>query len=440
MSEEPLPGPRCWFAANLGWLRDPAGYHARQRQRFGDPLGGWLGRLRLALTGSPAGVRQVFAAPLDTYAPVGVDLAGMLGAEALPVLEGAAHLALRRRVNAVLLEGEAAQAGPAILAIARAEIAAWPRGRAMPAGPLLQRLSFAVIMRVVFGVIAPGRAEAYRAAFARLARHAGIGLVLLPALRRDLGPWSPWRRFLEARATVHRLIAEDLAAARASSDAARFDTLARLAALREADGAPSLSDAAIRDTLVVLLSAGHESTAAAMAWALLHCWATPGVLPRLRAELDGCDGAAASLLRLPFLEACAREALRIAPVAPMMVRQLARPMTLAGHDLPAGMLVGASAELAHADPAVFPEPEKFRPERFLDARFRAHEFFPFGGGRRLCPGARLALEEIRLVLAVLARTPGLALADHRPPRRVFSGPLLAPSRGGPRILLQEQAT
>jgi cytochrome P450 len=431
----------------LSWLRDPAGHHHALRARHGDPFLTYLGQLKLVVTGSPKGVRDIFTAPIDAFTPTGVGLAEMMGEHAIPVLEGEQHLTMRRRLNAVLLDRQDAGVAPAILDIARRHVGAWPRRRSMAAEPLLRRISFDVILRIVFGVVDPGRAAAYADAFEELGRQSSVSLVLFPALRRGLGRWSPWARFRAAQRRVHTLILEDIAAARARGgpEPGGFDTLGHLVALRGDDGEPAMSDEAIRDTLTTLLFAGYESTAAAMAWSLYWSWTTPGVLDRLRTELaqawscpDHAAEMAAAALRLPWLEAICREGLRLSPVAPLVVRQVARPLRVAGHTLPAGVLVGASVDLAHANPGVFPEPAAFRPERFLHGRFHPTELLPFGGGRRHCPGARLALDEMRLVLAVLASTPGLAVMDRRPPRRVLRGPMLAPARGAPTIRIEEQ--
>ena len=426
------PGPGSWIGATMAYMRDPLGAMQRLRARHGDPFTMRLGPARIVIASAAADIRGIFTAPPESFVASGMALGEMVGRKSVLTLEGEAHHALRRTLNAAILDRREDLSGGAIVAMARRHVAGWPRGRAFAAMPLLARLSLEAIVRAMFGVAEESRIETFARGFEALTRAGSMLLILVPALRRDLGRWSPWGRFLHARGALEAMIAEEIAAVRAAGPAAaRPGALARLVWLVDDAGGPALDDETIGQNMVALLSAGHLSTAAAMAWAIHWTWSTPGVLERLQAELRGFSPEDDTA----YLDAVCREALRLSPVAPMVARELGRPMRVGGCLAPAGVMVGASIDLAHHDAVTFPSPEAFRPERFLDRRHQTGEYLPFGGGRRHCLGAWLAMEEMRLVLAVLATGPRLRLVSMARPKRQFSGGLLVP-KGGVKIVIE----
>lgn len=428
------PGPKSWLGPTLAYMRDPLRAMQRLRARHGDPFTMRLGPAKMVVASAAADIRGIFEAPPDRFAPSNLALEDMVGRASMLTLEGDAHRSLRRKLNAAILDRREDLSSAAIVALARRHVATWPRGRPFAAMPLLARLSLEAILRAMFGVADAARIERFALAFETLTRRGSMLLMLVPGLRRDLGRWSPWGRFLRARGVLEGMISEEIAAIRAAgSEAARPGALSRLVWLRDDAGAPALDDETIRQNLLALLSAGHLSTAASIAWAVHWIWSTPSVLERLQVELaDFTPGS-----DTPYLDAVCRESLRILPVAPMVARQLGCPMDVAGHAVPAGVMVAASIDLAHHDPATFPDPGAFRPERFLDRRFQTGEYLPFGGGRRHCLGAWLAMEEMRMSLAVLATGPRLSLIDRKRPKRQFSGGLLVPG-GGVKIMLEKE--
>jgi cytochrome P450 len=182
-----------------------------------------------------------------------------------------------------------------------------------------------------------------------------------------------------------------------------------------------------------LLGAGHETTAIALAWACHHIAADPAIEERLLAELRGLgpDPDPEAIAALPYLEAVCLETLRLEPLAPTIARLLARPFTLRGHDLPAGALVGASVIAVHRDPSIYPEPERFRPERFLERSYAPYQFLPFGGGARRCLGAAFATYEMKLVLATILARYVLESAAPGPVRVRARNTVVGPQRGIP---------
>jgi cytochrome P450 len=191
-----------------------------------------------------------------------------------------------------------------------------------------------------------------------------------------------------------------------------------------------MTDTEVKDELRTLLVAGHETTATGLAWALYHLHRAPEALRRLEEELAplGPEPEPEALARLPWLAAVCDEALRLHPVVHLVARRLRGPFTLRGYALPPGMGVMVSIVSIHADPAVYPEPERFRPERFLERRFSPFEYLPFGGGARRCIGAAFALYEMKVVLGTLLAAHCFALASERPVRPVRRNVTMAPDR------------
>jgi len=235
-------------------------------------------------------------------------------------------------------------------------------------------------------------------------------------------PRSPWGRVYRLMAPVDALIHEEIAARRAD-DEPRDDILSLLLAARDEDG-NALTDAELRDELMTLLLAGHETTATALAWTVERLVRTPRVLARLREEQEAGDGT-------DYLDAVIKESLRLRPVVPGVVRQLQRPLTIGGMELPKGVNVAPSIYLIHRRPDIYPEPEAFRPERFLgDDVPSTYEWLPFGGSIRRCLGASFALYEMRIVLDTLLRRATLetTTADAEPVKRRFV--TYTPAQGG----------
>ena len=336
------PGPRSWLGATIAYVRDPMGAHERWRARHGDPFTTFLGRNQTVITARAEAIRDIFAAPVGAYAASSLGLEEIGGAQSVMTLEGAAHVAMRRLLSAAMLDRRNELSPGIILEIARRHVAGWPRGRAVAALPLLSRIALEAILRAVCGVRDDAAVQRFERAFEGLNRTLGVSIMLVPALRRDFGRWSPWGRFVRARRGLTDLFDVEIALARAGARAGapggRTDALANMVAMRGEDGRPALDDAALHDNLIALLFAGHLTTASSLAWAVHWIWATPGVLDRLREELGDFarDGDPEAALTAPYLEAVCRETLRIRPVSPLLARTLAGPMVIAGHLTPGG--------------------------------------------------------------------------------------------------------
>ncbi len=301
------------------------------------------------------------------------------------------------------------------------EISRWPVGREFTIHPSMQAITLEVIMRAVFGVMG-SRREELRGLLLRILASTrsplAIGLTL-PVVR-DHGRFRAMRQTI---AQADRLLVAEIASRRTDPDAAeRGDILSLLVAAQDEQG-EGMSDAELRDQLMTLLMAGHETTATALAWAfdlLLH---HPAAMERLRAELDTGEH--------DYLDAVIEETLRLRPVVPFVGRDLKQNATLGGYELPAGITVMAAIYLAHTNATTFPGPYAFRPDRFLTEPPETYSWIPFGGGTRRCIGAAFAQVEMRVVLRTVLRAVELRAGSNAPEAIVRRNVTLSPRGGTP---------
>jgi cytochrome P450 len=349
----------------------------------------------IVVTSDPATVKEVFTGdPNLLHAGAGnVVLAPILGARSVLLLDGPEHLR-QRRLMLPAFHGERMRLyGDVMRAAAERAIERWPRGRHFDVLPSMQAITLEVILRAVFGVTDPEHAtelsKPLRAVLDTVASRRRVLALMLTSGRS--GPRSPWGRFVESRRQADELLHEQITARRADPDE-RDDVLSLLLAARDEDDR-ALSDEELRDELMTLLVAGHETTATALAWTLERLVRNPDVLAEVVAERRAGGE--------ELLDATIKETLRLRPVVPAVVRQLQAPMTFGGWDLPAGVHIGPSIYLLHRRPDLYPDPLAFRPQRFLERSYGTYEWIPFGGGIRRCLGASFALFEMRIVLQTL---------------------------------------
>jgi cytochrome P450 len=420
------PGPKAPLAVQTyEWVARPTALLRRCQARYGEPF-----TLRMAwadapmvLISDPEEVKRVFSADPEVVraGASSAFLEPFAGPHSILVLDGAEHLR-QRRLMLPPFHGDRLQAHRELIGeIASAEVATWAPGRALRSHPRMQAVTLEVMMRVVFGLRAGAELEHVRSAIRRaLDMTTSLPrLVAMALLQRDLGRHSPWGAFRRAVADADTLLLGVIR--RARSRPGDGSILSLLLAARHEDGSPP-GDDELRDQLVTLLAAGHETTAGSLAWALERLARHPAVLARLRDELAAGDDA--------YLDAVVKEVLRTRPVLSVAARKLAAPFTVAGWELPAGVHIAPCIYLTHRRPDLYPEPAAFRPERFLDGAPAPYTWIPFGGGVRRCLGAAFATMEMKEVLrAVLARVDLRAPreAGERVRRRTIT---LVPAHGG----------
>jgi len=414
------PGPRAPAAwQTVGWTVRPAAFLRRVHERFGDPATIrtlWTDE-PMVLFSHPDAVREVFR--LDpAIAPAGQSwefLRPFAGSHSILVLDGEEHLRERRLIQTPFHGERMRGFAPTVAELARRELATWS-GRVV-ALERMKRLTLDTILRVVFGA----RSE-QELADLREAVHGTLDsvrsmprMLAMSLVQRDLGPRSPWGRFRLAVERFDALLFDVVARRRA--EASGDSMLALLLDQRDEDGNPP-TDRHVRDQLVALLAAGHDTSAASLAWGFERLARHPAVHARLR------DGDPA------YLDAVVKEVLRVRPALTIAPRRLLEPVRIAGRTLPAGIHVAACLWLALRREDLWPQAAAFRPERWLEgAQPDPMSWIPFGGGARRCAGAPFAQMEMREVLRAAA---DLSIRPVRPePERARRSALVVtPHRGG----------
>jgi cytochrome P450 len=340
------------------------------------------------------------------------------GPHSLLLLDGDQHLR-ERRLLLPAFHGERIERYRELIAeIARREIENWPVGARFPLRPRLQAITLRVILRAIFGSQEAGRLQELVRLLPAIF-DLDVVIMFVPWLRRDLGRRSPWGRFRRARDRVDEILYREIGRRRDDGRGEADDVLSLLLDARHEDGRP-LSDSELRDELVTLLLAGHETTATALAWTFERLVRHPQALARLRDELAADEDG--------YLEAVVKETLRVRPVVTDVGRRLAAPAVVGGWAIPTGTLVMPSIALVHLAPDTYPAPHAFRPERFIEGQPEPYAWIPFGGGARRCLGASFALFEIRTIVPIVLERLELRTPEPEDEGTRVRGVTLAPKR------------
>ncbi|MFO7564578.1 MAG: cytochrome P450 [Enhygromyxa sp.] len=367
---------------------------------------------RVVVTADPELVREIYEAEdPELYAAVlPPALEVLFGAHSLLMDAGAAHRRKRKLMMPPFHGARMREWGETIVATGRRNFAVEGEVRALD---LAQRTTLELIVRIVFGVDEASRVAEFVAAVLAWTSAVRPGFLFVRALQRELFGISPFARYWRAWQRVDALLLEQITQTRASPGG-RGDVLAALVAARYDDG-EAMSDQSIRDQLRTLLYAGYETSAIVLTWALYFVLREPEIRERLLAELGTLepDADAEAIARLPYLGAVIDETLRMRPVTPDPVRVLSKPASFGEWRLPAGMAIAPAPTLLHHDPQLWPEPERFSPERFYGGRPSPYVYIPFGGGSRRCLGATFARFEAAILLAILLREFEIELLDKK---------------------------
>jgi cytochrome P450 family 135 len=421
------PGP-SWPPAlqTAAWIARPAPFMERARRRYGDVFTVRLAQVgTFVFTSDPDTLKAVFTTGPDRLraGEANIALEPVLGSRSVLLLDGAEHIR-QRRLMLPPFHGERLRGYQELIAeIADEEMHGWPSGEPLSLQPRMQAITLEVILRVVFGMDRGPRLVQLREQIKRLLDVTTKPWALVPPLRRNLGPMSPWARFLAVRDAVDEIIFAEVARRRDDPGLAeRTDIFSLLLQARDEQGEP-LTDRELRDELITLLVAGHETTATGLAWAFERVVRSPGALERLAGDDE--ESAAA------YADAVVQETLRLRPPIPIVARRVVgEPFVLGEHSIPVGDMIAPCIYLVHRREDLYPDPYAFRPERFLERPPETYSWLPFGGGMRRCIGASFAVLEMSTVLRTVARRMRLAPSGPGPELITRRAIVLAPNRGG----------
>ncbi len=414
----------------MRWFWRPIAFMEDCRRRYGDSFSvTFVGfRTPMVMISEPEAIRALYTERAHGLPPGrSIAIEPIMGPRSILLLEGAEHLA-RRKLMLPPFHGERMRSyEPLVEELVEAEIERWPLGSEFPIHLRMQAITLEVILRVVFGVSDAARLQKLRSLLGKvLADVASPAAQLGTLLTRRVPDHGPWARFQALLREIDEPLYAEIAERRADPDlGSREDILSALVAARFEDGS-GMEDSELRDQLMTLLLAGHETTATALAWSFDMLLRHPVQLGRLREELaDGGE---------EYLRATIAEALRLRPVVPLAGRRLGTDLSVGGLELPAGTDVTPAIWLTHTRPDVYPDPLAFRPERFLSDPPDTYSWIPFGGGVRRCLGAAFAEFEMRIVLRTVLGSCALRAASPRPERVSRRNVTLSPREGTPVIL------
>jgi cytochrome P450 len=424
---EPKMSP---LVQTLRWSFRPLPFMQQSRERYGDNFSVKFVSFErpMVMISDPAAIKALYTERSHGMPPGRqIVLTPVVGPHSLLVIEGADHLA-HRKLMLPPFHGERMRSYQPILEeIVEAEIDSWPLGEEFAIHPRMQAITLELILRVVFGVAEGPRLERLRGMLTRLLEETAspFGQLIGLASRR-LGGRGPWAKFEAQLREVDALLYAEIADLRASGEfEERDDILSMMMQARFEDGS-EMSDTDLRDQLMTLLLAGHETTATALAWTFDLVLRHAAPLARLREELGAGED--------EYLRATISESLRLRPVVPLAGRRLSVDLDAGDLHLPAGTDVTPAIWLAHTRADVYPEPFAFRPERFLEQAPDTYAWIPFGGSIRRCIGAAFAEFEMRIVLREVLTRCELHKASPAPEKIGRRNITLSPRDGTPVVV------
>jgi cytochrome P450 len=425
------PGPGAsGIRQSLAWFRDPVRYMRRCRERYGDIFSVRLGRLkRASFVSNPDAVRTLFTADpgLVRMGPTNEIFRPVLGSGSLFLLDGEEHHRHRRLMMPAFRRGHVRRFGELTVELTERDLATWPVGEPFRVADRMRKLNLELIFDVAFGVAEGARRRRLRGLLVELLDRVERPLAVMPQFQHELGGRSPFGRVMRIARAIDGLLYEEIRERRFDPDApSRDDVLSMLVAAGPEDPG-FMTDREIRDEAITLLIAGYNTTATATAWAFERLVRHPEALERATADLRAGDHA--------YLSAAVKEALRQRPVLPVTARKLSAPMELGGYGFPERWTLMPCIYLLHHDPRLYPEPQSFRPERFLGEPPEPHAWIPFGGGVRHCIGSNLALHMMETILATILPRVRLSAPSDEPEPIVRRNFTLSPGRGATIIFL-----
>ena len=399
----------------------------------------WLNTPPIAFFSDPAAIKQIFTASPE-HALAGranVVLKPILGENSILLLDGARHKRERKLLMPPFHGERMRLYGDIMREIADRSIDTWPIEQPFPIHERMQAITLDIILRTVFGVDEGSLLQKLRSLLIEFLRLVGSSpLLLIRWLQINLGPLTSWQRVGKLSREIDTVLYEQIAQRKAATQNGRTDIMAMLIEARDEDGRP-MSDQELRDEMITMLLAGHETTATSLSWVVHRLLQNPAVLEKVRAERQRVIGdgpiQTEHVSELEYLDATIKETARLNPIVPAVVRYLEQPTQIGAYEIPADCVAAPCIYLTHRRPELWPEPETFNPERFVGKRVDPYTFFPFGGGVRHCLGAAFATYEMKIVLAQILSRVSLRPVPGHTVRVVRRSIMFAPSEGMPVI-------
>ena len=421
--------------STIRWIFNPFKVLEERAKKYGESFTISKNTLPLVVYfTNPQAIEQIFTANSELFDTNSANdiLLPLLGEHSMILLGGEKHQRQRKLLMPPFHGDRLRTYGELIHNVTKGVISQWQVGKPFAVRSSMQEISLQVILNAVFGIHEGERFEQLRKVLTTMLDSVGSPvsslLLFFTSLQKDWGAWSPWGRFLRLKQQIDSLLIAEIRERRQQADPNRDDILSLLLDARDEEG-EAMTDEELRDELITLLFAGHETTASALSWALYWIDSLPEVKEKLLNELKNlaADANFSDIARLPYLNAVCSETLRIYPIAitpfPRVVKV---PMEIMGYQLEPGTLLLVSTYLTHQREDIYPEPKKFKPERFLERQFSPYEYLPFGGSNRRCIGAAFALFEMKLALATILTSCELKLVNTRPIKPTRRGLTVAP--------------
>ena len=401
----------------LLYLRNPYSYMRRLFDVYGDPVTMPSMNGLLVITGTPEGAKEILDIPNGVWGGgfASEALEPILGGDSLLLSSGQKHRNSRKVLSPTFHGAGMRRHAAAIARATLDECETWRPGAEIRLHDRILAISLDVIIRAVLGIHDPERIEEFRLVIRAGVNDVSPMLFFFKGIQRPLGGIGPWARFVRARDRLKAMLEEEICRARRTEPGERADILAKFAHLEDAEGRPLPSEA-IQGHLLTLLVAGHETTSSALAWTFSELSREKEVTKWLLDDLRplGDDPDPEILAQRPSLLAVAREGLRLHPIIPEFFRTVKEPTTFRGYSVPPGAVLTASILQIHQNPELYPEPDKFRPGRFIGRAYAPHEFAAFGGGHRYCLGSAFALSQMAIIMGLMLRRFDFELCDSRP--------------------------
>ena len=438
--------PALWQL--IQWIANPLGYLDDCAKRYGDIFTLKLSGFRpFVFINNPRGIQEIFTADAKNFDAGRSNeiVRPLLGDNSLILLDGERHKRERKLLMPPFHGEKVKSYAQLICQITHRVASQWEVNQPFVARSVMQDITLEVILHAVFGLSKGERYQQIKPLLADMLDMTGAPLrssmLFFKFLQQDLGPWSPWGKFLRRKQRIYELLQAEIDERLAHGELQGEDILSLMLSAKDENNQP-MTDDQLRDEMMTLLFAGHETTATALAWAFYWIHKLPQLQEKLRQEIEplGDNPDPMEVYRLPYLTAICQETLRIYPVVFIAFPRMAKStVEIMGHWFEAGTMLTPCIYLVHHREELYPEPKQFRPERFLEREYSPYEFIPFGGGNRRCLGYALAMLEMKLVIGTILSNYHLALADHKPVIPQRRGLTIAPSNGVPLLMTGSRA-